>query len=157
VCPECGDIFTTQSTSLECINHHRINLEKVPVKDGTFTCPDCSTKEDIVDAVKRKKGPLDTKMFCVEYYCSICNQRRYKRPTKSEIELFNKARRRLKEMRRTLEYPTQKIVLSSKTDRRPVSHGFIYFHQLFNERQLLSLSLLLKEIKKIEDANLREF
>ena len=42
-------------------------------------------------------------------------------------------------------------------EHRPQNHGYRYFYQLFNERQLLSLSKLLTGILEVDDKNTREF
>jgi putative DNA methylase len=52
--------------------------------------------------------------------------------------------------------PDQAVHDGEKT-RDLVRHNFRFFHQLFNERQLMSLALLLQEILRVEDENLREF
>jgi adenine-specific DNA methylase len=157
ICPHCKHIFTSKAARPRCTCGYSIDLKNVPVENGIFTCPDCRTKERIVDAVRRIKGPLPTRMFCVEYLCQECGKRGYKEPNNGDIKLFREASRKLKKLKKELEYPKQKISIKSKTDNRPISHGFTHFHQLFNDRQLLSLAILLREIKKIPDDNFREY
>lgn len=159
VCPECDQIFSTKSKSnnVECRNcKKRIRLNNVPTKKGVFHCPDCGRKESVSDAALENKAPLPARMICIEFYCDICG-RGYKMPTEDDLRLFKKARKEFEHNKHHLEYPNQKIPLEGRADMRPASHGFQYFYQLFNERQLLALSLLLKEIKKIKDDSTREF
>jgi SAM-dependent methyltransferase len=159
VCPDCGEIFTRglNVKKPRCSRGHKVDVDSAPVADGWFDCPSCNSKERIIDAVKRTGRPLDSEMFCIEYACEHCRKRGYKKPSISDIRLFEKARRQFARMKSELEFPTQRIGLISDDDKRPNSHGFKRFDQLFSERQLLALATLLHEIKEIKDKNMREY
>lgn len=159
ICPSCHKIFSTKSKKniVRCNKcHHAINLISKLIKKGIFQCPTCDIKERITHSIKLKSSPLNARLFCIEYDCPSCG-RGYKSATKYDLELFERTRREFVKNKYNLEFPRQKIPSRGRFDKRPVSHGFRYFYELFNERQLLSLSLLLKEIKKIPDKNIREF
>jgi adenine-specific DNA methylase len=159
VCPQCGEIFTRglKVKKPRCSRGHSVDIKLVPTAEGWFSCPSCSHKERLIKVTERRGHPLDSEMFCIEYACEQCGRRGYKKPSIRDIRLFKKAKQQFSRMKSELEFPTQKIGTLSSSDRRPVSHGFKRFNQLFNERQLLSLSMLLREIKQIEDQNLREY
>lgn len=160
VCPRCSCIMQTKEKTryVKC-NDCKLNIDKKysVVDSGIFTCPHCNTQERIIDNIKMVGTFLPTKMIAVEYDCDKCG-RGYKKPTKTDLKMFEDASKLFLKNRSKLEFPRQKIPAPEpKSDRRPISHGFQYFYELFNPRQLLSLSLLLREIKKIPDKNAREF
>ncbi len=139
-CPECGFIFDPR---------------KGISSKGIFYCPDCSARQRILDAARDRRGPLDVELFALEGYCDSCG-RFFKRIDKEDITLWKKAKKEFEERRDSLLIPHQKIPTEGRSDPRPVNHGYTYFWQLFNERQLLCLSYLLEEIRKISDSNIRE-
>jgi hypothetical protein len=47
--------------------------------------------------------------------------------------------------------PERVIPVAGRSDRRPLIHGFRHYHELFNARQLLHLTLLGKAISALED------
>ena len=139
-CPECGKTF-------------------VPGKwlsgAGKYTCSHCGQKENILDAIRRIDGPAPLEMVAIEYYCETCG-RGYKCADDWDINIFEEAKKEFVSHKDELKYPRQPIIDGLKT-RDLLKHGYRYFYQLFNERQLLCLSTLLEEILKINDHNLREF
>lgn len=139
-CSECGEVFDPR--------------EGVSGR-GIFQCPICGTRERLLDAVKRKGGALDVEMHALEYYCETCG-RGFKRVDNDDIALWEKARREFELRKERLLFPRQAIPTEGRSDPRPVNHGYQYFWQMFNERQLLCLSTLLEEILRLSDRNLRE-
>lgn len=101
-------------------------------------------------------APPDAEMFALEYYCRICG-RGYKRASASDRALYEEARAEFQRLKDTLLFPRTKIPEEGRSDPRPINYGYKYFYQMFNERQLLCLSLLLEEILKVEDENTREY
>ena len=140
-CPECGEIFDP---------HEGISGR------GIFQCHACGTKQRILDAVKRKGSKLDEELYALEGYCRICG-RFFKRVDGYDIKIWEKAKKEFERRRTELLIPTEAIPIEGRSDPRPVNHGYYYFWQMFNERQLLCLSKLLEEILKLPDRNIREF
>lgn len=159
LCPHCDELFTTKSkrNRISCRNCGKtVKLDAVPAERGDFTCPSCKTTESVSDAAIRNGAPLPTRMLCIEYDCPVCG-RGYKIPDKHDEALYHKAKLEFRKNKRHLQYPRQRISVRGRSDGRPMTHGFHYYSQLFNDRQLLCLTALLKQIKKISDENLREF
>ncbi len=163
-CPQCYRIF--QVTSLEDETEcdecgHAFVPAKGYSKRGYYTCPACGQRERVLDAVRRKEGPPEAEMFALEYYCPTCeregyDRRGYKPVTAEDLALFAEAKAEFERRKHELPYPRQKIPVEGRSDPRPVNHGYQYWHQMFNERQLLCLGMLLEEILWIADENLRE-
>jgi adenine-specific DNA methylase len=53
--------------------------------------------------------------------------------------------------------PNQRVPWAQMSTMRPRCKVYEHFHDFFNDRQLLSLTMILREILKIEDKMLREF
>jgi adenine-specific DNA methylase len=73
-----------------------------------------------------------------------------------DLRRLEQARAEFKRSRDHLLFPRQAIPTEGRSDPRPVNHGYTHFWQMFNERQLLCLSILLEHILKIPDPNVRE-
>jgi hypothetical protein len=129
---------------------------------GYYTCPACGQRERVLDAVRRKEGPPEAEMFALEYYCRACeregyDRRGYKPADDEDLALFAEAKAEFERRKDGLPFPRQKIPTEGRSDPRPVNYGYEYWHQMFNERQLLCLAMLLEKILRIEDENVREF
>lgn len=158
-CMKCSYLFTIskQQTSARCPNcQNTFDPDKGAVDRGKYKCPNCGIQESLLDAIKRTCQPLDATLFAIECYCSKCS-RLYKVADEADIRLFEKAKIEFENRWEKLLFPHQAISTDGRSDPRPVNFGYKYFWQLFNERQLLCLSILLQEILKIVDKNIREF
>lgn len=159
VCPKCDAIFCIKEgrKQVKCNSCKSIfDKNYKTIERGIFNCPICNKKESVIDHIKRNGKVLSSRLFCIEYNCNICG-RGYKHASRNDLKIFERARRKFLKNKKNLLFPKQKIPVNYIHDSRPVSHGFKHFHELFNERQLLCLSLLLKEIKKIPEKNVKEF
>jgi adenine-specific DNA methylase len=140
-CPECGEIFDPR--------------DGVSGR-GLFRCPECGARQRILDAIKRKGSKLDEELHALEGHCDICG-RFFKRIDDFDVALWKEAKEEFNRRKAELLIPDQAIPTEGRSDPRPVNHGYRYFWQMFNERQLLCLSRLLEEILKLPDQNVREF
>lgn len=155
-CEYCGNIFSSHSRGIQkCPKcNMQINARLGNTRNGIFKCI-CGSERRIVDMVKENGGPLERAMFAIEYDCPKCG-RGFKAPSRSDLEKFLGIKRRFEISKDSLLYPKEGVK-TSESDKRPVNHGYKYFYQLFNERQLLSLSLLLNGIMQVRDLSTREF
>ena len=157
LCPNCGEVFINDSNKcVRCPNcKNEFNPGNGNTSKGYFTCP-CGTKQSVVEAIKVRGRPLQSKMFCIEYDCETCG-RGIKKPGNLDVLNFLRAVNDFSAMKDKLPFPKEAIPSKGKQDQRPTSHGYAYFSELFNSRQLLNLSMLLDEIIKISDRQSREF
>lgn len=139
-CPECGEVFDPR---------------KGVSGRGYFSCSECGARQRVLDAVNRKGTKLDEELHALEGYCSECG-RFFKRVDDADIALWEEAKEDFERRRGSLLIPEQAIPVEGRSDPRPVNHGYRYFWQMFNERQLLCLATLLQEILKLADQNIRE-
>jgi len=140
VCPECQAVFDPR---------------KGVAGRGVYHCPACGHKERLLDAVARKGGPLEMQLHALEGYCPTCG-RFFKRVDEADLALWEEASAECAARWDELLIPRLAIPTEGRSDPRPVNHGYTYFWQMFNARQLLSLSILLEEILKLPDPNVRE-
>ena len=143
-CQECGEMTEIRAST---------------VRYGKFTCPQCQYSAPILSALG-PESPLPKRLFAVEYEEENENGeifRYYKSADAYDIRLFEQAERRFEELQAELLFPREPIPTEGRSDLRPISHGYNYYYQLFNARQLLCLSLLYREITAISDDQVREY
>lgn len=159
VCPRCLWVFETPGYHSETVCPecgHGFDPRKGVSRRGVFRCLTCGTDHRIVDVVSTLGHALDMQLHALEGYCQHCG-RFFKRVDEGDLALWERAREEFARRRDTLRIPSQAIPTAGRSDPRPVNHGYTHFWHMFNERQLLSLSLLLEHILRISDQNIREF
>jgi adenine-specific DNA methylase len=158
-CPSCNEIIETDELK-EQVVCPKCERKFIPsngyAKGKYYLCPSCGGKGEILKSVKREGKIPEAVMYAVEYYCPHCNERGYKKTDEYDHKLFSSAKEKFEKLRDDLLLPRQKILAGEKA-REPLNYNYKYFYQMFNERQLLCLSMLLEEILKIEDENVKEF
>jgi adenine-specific DNA methylase len=160
VCPDCWNVFQTEdyrseTTCPEC-THEYIPKDAGHVSRKNYTCPHCEEHPEMsmIESVKRFGKPEES-LYAVEYYCPQTDEKGYKSAEKFDHELFVEAEKELEEKRDELPIPmTERYIGTSDFAR---NHGYERYDQMFNSRQLLSLSKLLREVDNIENQNIKEF
>lgn len=158
-CPECLQIVEVNRSvqKVKCEECGRVfNPSKGVSGKGMFKCPKCENEHEILKVIERRRTRPDVKLYALEGFCRICG-RFFKRVDETDLALWEKAKAEFERTKEHLLFPRQVIPIEGRSDPRPVNHGYRYFWEMFNERQLLCLSRLLEEILKIPDQNIREF
>lgn len=154
VCPECGDVFKhnfKENGSATCKCGYTIeNPNDGYVTRGVFKCPKCDEEKTISEYTALEGYPFTTEQIAIEYYCPSCKSHDYKRVENEDRLLYQEACKKFEEIKETLPIPNQEIPEGYNTNQIR-NHGYKYFSDLFNKRQLLCLGLLLDEINKIDD------
>lgn len=159
ICPSCLQVIETAgyAPKTRCYECGQVFDPRKGVSGyGVFQCPECGKKQSLLDAVQRKGSALDLELHALEGYCELCNERFFKRVDKGDLQNWEFAKAEFERRKEHLFFPRQIIPTQGRSDPRPVNHGYTYFWHMFNERQLLCLSILLEEIMKIPDQNIRE-
>jgi len=163
-CPKCENLFQVEnyrekSTCPSC--GYSFTPSKGNKKGEDFVCPNCTQKYNVIEAIERQGKPKE-EMYALEFYCSNCdknnnlpNGRGYKAVTEEDKDLFKRARKEYERIKDQLPIPQQRIP-EGHTTKAPLNHDYRFFKDLFNERQLLLLGKLLREIKKIKNQNIKE-
>lgn len=186
-CRRCGNIFEARAKDLkaECDqcgfsfipnegSASPIDKETGRRRGGVYLCSNGHAHR-ILDATRRllhkrvkKDGiwyPEEAEIYAAEYFCPK-HGRDYKMADEYDKAQYTHAskafRRRVKESKEkgtdifgTL-VPSQEIP-TDKADPRPNNYGYRFFWQMFNERQLYSLSVLLENILEVKDQKVKEF
>lgn len=154
VCPKCKDVYKTKFEDgvgiCPSCNHKLNSPKETYMNSGEFTCRTCNEKTNLMDLKDSGHYPLETNIIAQEYYCPHCQSHDYKSVSEHDINLYNKAITDFEELQNQLPIPQQEIPNGYNT-KQILNHGYKYFKDLFNKRQLLSLGLLLKAIDNYED------
>ncbi|WP_336022454.1 DUF1156 domain-containing protein [Halobellus salinisoli] len=171
LCPDCGSVtlvddWQSESVCNDC-GHGFVPKEGNVSRGGKYNCPDCGQKYAITDAIQ-EQGGYNLCLHSVEYYCEHCDEageetsayKGYKQAEDADISLYEEAKQEWENNDDLREYvPSEEIPPGHMTsERNPLfDHGYEKWEDMFNERQLLSLSTLLKSISKVKKRNLREY
>jgi adenine-specific DNA methylase len=158
LCPQCLGIIETieynpNTTCHEC--GKVFDPRKGVSGRGVFRCSECGEEQKLLDAVERRGTALDVELHALEGYCETCG-RFFKRIDDDDLKCWEQAKTDFEQYKGSLLFPHQAIPIEGRSDPRPVNHGYTHFWQMFNERQLLCLSILLEQILEIPDQNIRE-
>jgi adenine-specific DNA methylase len=131
-----------------------VHVEGSTVRQRTV-CRDCGHTYPYL--AKHQAGPLGHHLWALEYYCAPCKTthtgRFFKRPDADDLAKYARACRLLAETP-PLPIPDDAIPPGDETDRLH-RWGYRYYREMFNERQLLGLGLLLRRICQVGDAETR--
>jgi hypothetical protein len=157
VCRKCGELneFKDQPTGARPAPCHACG-EPVfvdgPAKRNKINCSACSNVFSYPE--KNPSGPPKHRMWAIEYHCPACEPthrgRFFKTPDKDDLERCLEAKRALQERSSELLIPSDPIPPGVET-KRLHRWGYKFFREMFNERQLLGLGLLLKRISAVEE------
>lgn len=162
-CPACHEVqklhrrrknFSCESCGTSA------SIEAGTVHHGLLTCPYCGTEEQLIDVAVRTNTPPRWKLFAIETIelseergrCVPLARREFRRASDYDQRKFKRAQRMLRERMdsegKFLWVPERAIPCKGRVDSRPLSYGYTFYHELFNDRQLLHLSLLAESIRK---------
>lgn len=164
-CKSCGVVnrIPLKYKTFRCkACRHKTEIDRGSVASGKFTCPYCK-KQGPIYKLAGKGRPISKRLFAIEY--TILDERdarnlpvrRFKRATASDISRYRLAEEMFRVERRALPFPRSKIFRRGRFDLRPLTHGYEYYYQLFNSRQLYCLSHIYEEIANLTDKPSREY
>jgi len=134
-------------------------LDSAPVQTGTYTCPHCEERTPLITLGRETEKPPTWHLFAIE-----ATPRTTGRSVPMKERVFLKATaahqaavtQASKELRQELEadpdfLPRHDIEEKHRSDSRLTDYGYRRWFQLFNDRQLLHLGRLAREIKKLPE------
>lgn len=162
LCRRCNKVqqIPGHRVNFKCTSCHRSsNCREGTTKGGVYHCK-CGHAAPILEKVEPGK-PLRTRLFALEWEIPGEERSQHLRgfleARPSDLAVYGQAEDKLEQLREALPYPRAKIPTKDRRDNRPVSYGFTHYHQLFNARQLLTLSLIYRAILQLSDQSTKEY
>lgn len=158
ICPTCGAINTvrydaTEATCTACTQHFQPH--QGPVRGAKATCPGCGHTFPIIKAVQAQGRPPDHRLYA-KLVLDGAGGKHYLPADAADRALYDAATAALAQRAaRGGAYPIVPIEPGYNTNQAR-NYGYTHWHQLFNARQLLCLSLLAERIRVIPEPDLRE-
>ncbi|MFW2308181.1 DNA methyltransferase [Aliarcobacter butzleri] len=155
ICKSCGklEVIDKNRKILQCSScNKRTTILKGTFKRGKCECPSCKHNFSLKNNIQATKN---LKLFALEYEKE--GKRFYKETTPQDVALYEYVEKEFELYKKDLEIPQTKISIENNNDKRPISHGYKLYKDLFNSRQLFSLGLILKEIINVENENIRNW
>ena len=155
VCPYCGGIneIHVQDRETRCSSCAELFDPRLGSANGrTATCPKCSESFPIARTIRTGDGPPDHRLYA-KLVLRPDGTKTYLPATDLDRDLYVEAREELRA--RENPYPVVAISPGYNTNQA-LGYQYKYWHEMFNERQLLCLSMLADRIRSIADPVLRE-
>ena len=160
VCGECGCLNEyeqqpSRDKPKPCTECSGPVYTQGPARRQHISCRRCGTNYSYL--IKHPNHPPAHRMWAIEYHCEMCKPthkgRFFKRPDADDHERYEQARLRLLKQA-SLPIPDDEIPPGDETNRLH-RWGYRHYREMFNERQLLGLGLLLKQIGQVSDPPVR--
>jgi len=155
LCPHCGGISTVRydAQRVTCASCHKaFNVKAGPANGAKAVCPACGHCFPIVKAVQIRGVPPKHRLYA-KLVLQADGTKAYLPADGYDRTLYNEAASALK--RRKDPYPVVPIEPGYNTDQA-LNYCYRHWHEMFNDRQLLCLSVLADRIRSIQDKALRD-
>ncbi|VVM08333.1 hypothetical protein [Methylacidimicrobium tartarophylax] len=159
-CKACHEVYELpiERKEIHCRCGTRTRIRQGTLNRGKVGCPTCGNITGLADRGDSSTPPK-WRLFAHEYIEQNPSgvTRHFKKATKEDCICYGKASRLLKEIEDSegLFAPMREIPTDSRSDQRPIIHGFRRYRDLFNDRQLLHLTLLGKAIAAVAEPRVR--
>lgn len=153
VCPECGELVLCRhdATRASCVCGHGFDPQRGPAGRATARCPR-NHEFSIARAAGPRGAPPEHRMYA-KLVLRADGTKEYLVPTPEDAAIFDEARWRLRDS--PLPIPDDPIPPGHNTDQI-LRYGYRRWSQLFNERQLLALTMLADAIRRLSDGPAKE-
>ncbi len=154
-CPWCDELRELPDWKRKVCPVCVRSLEVGNVKRGVASCLRCDTQFKFSEHLDT---PPRHQLFGIEYQCSLCypaiKGRQFKSPSESDHANVQNAASRLRDSDSALAIPTDEVPKGDETNRL-LRWGYHHYRDLFGDRQLLGLGILLEEIQRVTDVRIR--
>ena len=155
VCPHCGGINAVhvEDRDAKCSSCRKsFDPNAGPAKGQRATCPSCDHSFPIAKTIRASGKPPAHRMYA-KLVLLPDGSKAYHPITDEDRALYAKAERAL--ARRKDAYPVVAIEPGYNTNQA-LGYNYRHWHEMFNARQLLCLSILAERIRDIPDPVLRD-
>jgi adenine-specific DNA methylase len=160
-CAECGQLnecetLPTPEDLRRCTECGAAIHVKGPATRQRIACRACHVVYAYPESTPSR--PPEHRMWALEYHCEHCKPthqgRFFKRPDPGDLDRYSAARKRFAIEGPGLPIPDDEVPAGDETDRLR-RWGYRRYRDMFNDRQLLGLGLLLQEIRGVQDRDVR--
>jgi len=155
VCPHCGGVnevhVDCRTTRCSCCKK-AFDPGAGPAKGQSATCPSCAHTFPIAKTIRASDKPPSHRMYA-KLVLLPDGRKAYHPTTDEDRELYAKAERAL--AKRKNAFPVVAIEPGYNTNQA-LGYNYRHWHEMFNARQLLCLSILAARIREIPDPTLRD-
>ena len=155
VCPSCGEVNPVRFDARTTTCSHcafQFNPQEGPARGQKATCPACSHSFQIAKTVRGSNAPPAHRLYA-KLVLTPDGKKRYLAATDADRVRYRQASDAL--AKRADAYPIVAIAPGYNTDQA-LGYNYRYWHEMFNDRQLLCLSILAERIRALDDPVLRE-
>jgi adenine-specific DNA methylase len=155
VCPYCGEINTARYDvrELTCQRCHRqFDAAEGPARGSRATCAHCATTFPIADTIRQRGTPPEHRLYA-KLVLLPDGRKMYAPADDFDLALYEEALRDL--ALRPNPFPIVPITAGYNTNQA-INYGYGFWHEMFNPRQLLGLSILAERIQSIERREVQE-
>lgn len=155
VCPHCGDINRVRfdSTEVACTScGSSYDASQGNAKGQTAQCTCCKHSFSISKRMREQENPPSERLYA-KLVLLPNGTKEYLRANRFDHELFDEASRQLSLQKNP--FPVVQIEPGYNTNQA-LNYNYRYWHQFFNKRQLLGLSMLAERIRKIDKPPIRD-
>jgi len=155
VCPSCGGVndIHVDSREVRCSSCTKVfDPAQGPARGRAATCPRCEHTFPIAKAIRASGKPPEHRLYA-KLVLMPDGSKAYVQATDGDQVLYAKAQRALS--KRADAFPVVAIKSGYNTNQA-LGYNYRHWHEMFNARQLLCLSILADRIRAISDSVLRE-
>ncbi len=155
VCPACGEVNACRYDAIEVTCERcsePFDPRTGPACGKKATCPGCSHEFVIAKTIREGGRPPAHRLYA-KLVLAPDGGKVYATATEEDQHLYERARGALSERRHP--FPRVRIEPGYNTNQA-LGYNYRHWHEMFNERQLLCLSILAERIRQIPDSVLRE-
>lgn len=155
VCPACGEVNRCRYDAREVTCKGcsaRFDPQIGPARGQKATCPGCSHSFAIAKTIRKGKEPPAHRLYA-KLVLAPDGSKMYAAATEADRRLYEKARRALAQ--RANAFPRVRIKPGHNTNQA-LGYNYRYWHEMFNDRQLLCLSMLAERIRDVRDPVVRD-
>lgn len=154
-CPQCESLCEVESGTKPICPACSRDLSHGNTRRGRAECLSCSA---VFTFALQLATPPEHRLFAIEYQCPICYSkspgRQFKAADQADRARYSVAAAMFATVSDRLSIPDEKIPAGDETNRLH-RWGYYQYRDMFNDRQLLGLGLLLEEIAGVKQARVR--
>ena len=154
-CPSCGEVNQVDYDALKAVCSgcsQAFNPQEGQAHGQKATCSECSHNFLIAKTVQEKNSPPAHRLYA-KLVLLPDGRKQYLAANEKDQELYLKASEVLAHRRDA--YPVVALEPGYNTNQ-VLRYNYRYWHEMFNDRQLLCLSILAERISKVPDRALKD-